>query len=112
MISFTTFYLSKIIGNKVLNPAGRTLGIAKDLLVDADYANHSSGRPVVRGIQIKSKRQIRFYSFQYFEVEKINGKIKIICNQLSELSEELINKSLTSTGGNLSGLMMSAWFQH
>jgi CBS domain-containing protein len=64
------------------------------LLVDSDSANTSSGHPLVTGVQVKFKGQTGYYSFQHFDVEKINGKIKVICNQAVPLPSENISNDL------------------
>ena len=94
MTSFTTFYLSRVIGEKVFDTNGKIIGIVKDLLIDSDAKNHSLGRPLVNGIIIKSNNRFAFYSFQYFQIEKVNGKIKVSCTQLTELPTDIINSNL------------------
>jgi len=94
MTTFTTFFLSRIIGRKVFDTHGKVVGIVKDLLVDPDSSNQSLGRLLVNGIKIKCKNQIVFYSFQYFHIEKIKGKIKVFCNQLVELSIDQVTSNL------------------
>lgn len=94
MTSFTTFYLSRVIGQKVFDNNGNFIGIVKDLLVDSDSSTHTSGRPLVNGIKIRKKKKISFYSFQYFQIEKTNGKVKVLCNQLVELQAESLNNNL------------------
>ena len=89
-----TFYLSSIIGKRVYDTNNNFVGTVKDLLVDSDTSNYSSGRPPVNGIKIKFKNQIFFYSFQYFHVEKFKNKIKVVCDILSELSTDKINSDL------------------
>ncbi len=89
MTSFTTFYLSRVIGKKAFNTHGESIGMVKDLLVSS-----SSGHPLVSGIKIKNNNRIAFYSFQYFKIEKINGKMKVVCNQIVELSADEINSNL------------------
>jgi magnesium transporter len=91
MTTFTTFYLSRIIGKKVFDANGKCIGVVKDLSIDSDSSTHSSGRPIIHGIKIKSKKQTAVYSFQYFQIEKIKGKIKVVCNQLIELATDNIN---------------------
>jgi magnesium transporter len=94
MTLLTTFYLSRVIGKRVYNTNGKYVGIVQDLLVEYKYSENSTERPLVNGIKIKSKKQIMFYSFLYFYIEKINGKINVTCNQLIELSTESINNDL------------------
>jgi len=95
MTTITTFYLSRIVGMKVYDSNGKYIGKVKDLLVESDSANFTSGHPAVQGIKIKRKNQIVCYSFHQFQVEKTNGKIKIIASQLTELPEENISNDLS-----------------
>ncbi len=94
MTSFTTFYLSRIIGKKVLDNNGKFIGIVKDILVDSDSSNYPSGHPFVNGIKIKYRKEIAYYSFQDFSIEKIKGKLKVICNQPKILAPENIINDL------------------
>ena len=94
MNSVTTFYLSRVIGQKVFDTHNQSIGVVKDLLVDPESSTHSSGHPVVNGIKIKRSGKITFYSFQNFHIEKINGNTKVICDQLIELSTDQINSNL------------------
>ena len=95
MTTITTFYLSRIVGAKAYNSEGKYLGIVKDLLVESDSSNFASGHPAVTGIKIKRNKGINLYSFQHFRVEKINGKIKVIAEQLVNLPETNINNDLS-----------------
>lgn len=95
MTTITTFYLSRIVGIKAYDSYGKYIGVVKDLLVETESSNLSSGHPAVTGIKIKRNNQIVFYSFQQFQVEKVDGKIKIIASQLNELPEVNINNDLS-----------------
>lgn len=94
MNSITTFYLSRVIGQKAFDTHSNCIGIVKDLLVDSDSSIHSSGHPVVNGIKIRQNKQNAFYSFQNFHIEKVNGNTKVICDKLTDLNNDLINSSL------------------
>ena len=94
MTSITTFYLSRIVGQKVLDYNGIYLGTVKDLLVDPDPSNYPTGHPVVKGIKIKYSKNITFYSFENFHVEKVDGKVTVICDKLVELSKDESNNSM------------------
>jgi len=94
MTKITTFYLSRIIGQKVFDNHGKYFGMVKDLLVDADSANNASGHPLVNGIQIKFKGRIGYYSFRNFQVRKVNGKVKVNCEELIQLDSESITNNL------------------
>jgi len=95
MTSITTFYLSRIVGIKAYDSSGKYIGIVKDLLVESESSNITSGHPAVTGIKIKISNQVAFYSFQQFQVEKLNGKIKVIASELSNLPQENINNDLS-----------------
>lgn len=94
MTSFTTFYLSRILGRKVFDETGRTLGIVKDLLIDTNYSNFSDGRPLVQGVKLKLKNKIGVYAFHHFRIEKSKGKLIVTCNRLIELSADTIHQGL------------------
>lgn len=94
MTAITTFYLSRLIGKKVYDNNGKYVGIVKDLLTESDSSNYSAGHPVVHGIKLKNKNTTGFYSFQDFTIEKLNGNVKVICQQLNELPVDHINNDL------------------
>ena len=94
MTSFTTFYLSRIIGIKVLDSQGNFMGYVRDLLILFNQTEQSFGRPYVIGIKLKKGKQIGIYSFIHFRVEKYKGKISVFCKQLVELASETINEGL------------------
>jgi len=94
MTSFTTFYLSRILGRKVFDEAGKTIGIVKDLLIETNYSNYSEERPLVRGIKVKQKNKTGVYDFHHFLIEKVRGKLIVTCNQLDELTTESIQHGL------------------
>jgi len=94
MTIFTTFYLSRVIDKKVFDLNGKYIGVVKDILVDTDSSNNSLGRPQVNGIKLKSGKKVNFYAFEFFRVEKINGKIKITCDKLVNLDEHHINNNI------------------
>ena len=78
MTSLTTFYLSRIIGNRVYNNSGNFIGVVKDLLVDNVPATEidSSDRALVSGIKLKIHKENKYYFFTNFNVSKIKGKIR------------------------------------
>ena len=94
MATFTTFYLSRIIGQKAFDAHGKHVGIVKDLLVDSDTSNYTSGHPAVNGIKIQFNKRTVFYAFRHFDIEKAKGKIRVVCDQLTELPESNINNDL------------------
>lgn len=94
MKSFTTFYLSRVIGKKVFDANGEFIGIVKDLLIDSNYPFESSSKPFVSGIKLRQGKESKFYSFQSFRITKGNGTIIITCEKLAELSNESVENDL------------------
>jgi CBS domain-containing protein/sporulation protein YlmC with PRC-barrel domain len=94
MTSFTTFYLSRVIGKKVFDANGKCIGIIKDLLVKTEFLNNADERAIVTGIKLKDKGKIAYYSFEQFQIEKRKTKIRISYNRLKELSVDAIENSL------------------
>lgn len=101
MTSFTTFYLSRILGKKVFNADAKPIGTIKDLLIDSDPSNHSLDRPMVLGAKLKTGKSFQIYSFQFFQIKKIKGRIKVICHQPEQLEPVKINNSLFLAGSIL-----------
>jgi magnesium transporter len=91
MISFTTFYLSRILGRKVYDVNGKFIGIVKDILVDV---NHASQKPIVIGLKIKSSSKTAVYSVSYFRVNKFEGRITVTCINMIELSENIVESGI------------------
>lgn len=94
MTKITTFYLSRIIGQKAFDHQGKYLGKVKDLLIDSGSATNTTGHPVVNGIKLRYNGKFYYYSFQSFAVRKVNGKIKVNCEQLIPLDQESIANNL------------------
>ena len=94
MTSFTTFYLSRIIGKKGPRFQGKPMGIVRDLLVLFNHADQTFDRPLVIGIKLKKGKSAVIYSFQQFRIEKWKGKISVTCNKLVELPAETVNEGL------------------
>ena len=76
MTSFTTFYVSQIIGKAFMIAENRVIGTVKDLLIGSDSTNQFSERPRISGIKVKSKNQVSFYSFQSFTIGKKSKQTK------------------------------------
>lgn len=96
MTSLVPFFLSRIIGVKVYDQQGSPVGKVKDLLIESDPApgQVSIRRPGVQGITIKTDGKVVNYSFENFDVSKIKGKLKVICNKLEKLPENTREQSI------------------
>jgi magnesium transporter len=93
MANLSTFYLSRIIGKRVYDAEGKKVGVVKDLLVDTLTAspNDSSEKPKVIGVRVKTKKGIKTFLFEFFDVFRIEGRLTVKCNNLVELTNEAIN---------------------
>ena len=94
MKSFTTFYLSRVIGKKVFDANGEFIGVVEDLLTDSNYSFDATGKPFVSGIKLKQGKESKYYSFQSFRITKGNGTIIVTCAKLAELSSESVENDL------------------
>ncbi|MDP4207727.1 MAG: CBS domain-containing protein [Bacteroidota bacterium] len=96
MSSIKTFYFSRILGIKVINAAGKVIGKVKDLLLDTTPINPDDPivRPKVVGVKLKINGDFQVFDFQYFEVSKVNRRIRISYEKLETLSETEINNGL------------------
>ena len=92
MTSFTTFYLSRIIGKKILNADNKSIGKIKDLLIETNHAE--TPQPKVIGVKVKHAGSTAFYTFENIRVEKNGHKIKIKSSDLIPLSDDIINNGL------------------
>jgi sporulation protein YlmC with PRC-barrel domain len=95
MTSLTTFYLSGIIGKVAFGADGDTIGIIKDLLVNAmPSGNNDPNQQLVTGIRLKIKKEFRFYSFKSFMVTKAREVLNVTCTNLIELGTDEVNNGL------------------
>lgn len=96
MTSLTTFYLSRILGKKVIDDSGKTIGVIKDLLIFTlvSNQNESSAEPLIDGVKLKLDNETKFYSFHHFKITKLKEKLTIKCSELVELPAESINNGL------------------
>ncbi len=95
MANLSTFYLSRIIGKRVYNAEGKKIGIVKDLLVNTLTANPIDipDKPKVIGVRVKTKKGVKTFSFEYFDIFRIEGRLTVKCNNLIELTNEVISNS-------------------
>ena len=94
MTSFTTFYLSRVIGKKVFDSHGSFIGVVRDLLILFNHGSQYLGRPPVIGIKIKKGKQVSAYSFQSFKIEKVGRKLRVSCKEPSLLPAETVQEGL------------------
>jgi CBS domain-containing protein len=95
MTSFTTFYLSSLVGKEVFGPNGDSVGVIKDLLTRSiPVEGDEFSRQLVTGVKMKVGRQLINYSFRTFRVIKAREALNITCTSLADLAEEEIANGL------------------
>ncbi len=110
MTSFTTFYLSRIVGSRVYDANKQFVGIVKDLFILPNYLVDDVERPMVTAIKIKKGKTTLIYSFEGFNVKKTNGKISVTCSDLNLypvdklddgifLNEAILDKQIVDLNG-------------
>lgn len=95
MTSLTTFYLSGIIGKEAFGTDGDSIGIIRDLLINAvPNGMNDPGQQLVTGVRLKIRRDVKFYSFSTFRVVKAREVLSVTCSGLVELSDDEVNNGL------------------
>ena len=77
MFSVSTFYLSRIIGNKIYSINMKPLGKLVDVIVDVSFI-----RPKVTALKIKSSGKVRTVDFSSFSILKEKGQYFLKCSEL------------------------------
>ncbi|GMA51026.1 membrane protein [Alicyclobacillus contaminans] len=77
----STFYLSRVLGNRVYTPNGEVVGRLKDFVVDADAI-----RPKVIAARIRGRRESRFVAFEALDIEKVNAQYRVTCSDVTPVS--------------------------
>ena len=94
MSSFTTFYLSRIVGKTVIDANGGKVGVVKDLFIDTDNDINTTEKPMVSAIRLKKDGDEKIFSFTSFKVTKKNSQLYVSCHDLSELTESQLNEGV------------------
>ncbi len=95
MTSFTTFYLSGLVGKEVFDPNGDSVGVIRDLLTRSiPVEGDEFSRQLVTGVKMKVGKQVINYSFRTFRVIKAREALNVICTSLADLPEDEIANGL------------------
>lgn len=86
MVRVTSFYLSRILGNKIQNPSGANASLL-DLIVDV-----STIRPKVIAAKIKHSKDIKIVDFSLFEIYKEKGQYVLECSEFKEI--DILNQDV------------------
>lgn len=80
MLAVSTFYLSRVLGNKVISNNQKAMGKLLDLIVDVNEI-----RPKVIAAKIKVDGQIRVIDYSEISVFKRKGQYILQCDQLKDV---------------------------
>ncbi|HEY5586105.1 MAG TPA: CBS domain-containing protein [Ruminiclostridium sp.] len=83
MALVSTFYFSRIIGNKVYAQSGGTIGKLKDLIADVDFV-----RPKIVAVMLSTSKGVITVDFSCFTIEKIKGQYRLECSELNEYKQD------------------------
>lgn len=75
-----SFYLSRILGNKIYTKDHEVIGRIKDFAVNNDLKN-----PLVIGIKVKTHEGIRYLDWNNVNVTKENGQYVLVCSTLKDI---------------------------
>jgi len=95
MTALTTFYLSQILGMKILSRDNEVIGKVLDLLVFTEQLlTDEPTRPNVVAVKTGSRLHPVYYNFSYFEINRHNDKIVVLCNKKQHIEDEELAKYL------------------
>lgn len=97
MTSKTTFYFSRLVGAKLYHASGKYFGKVLDFLVTINQSvpdDDNPFRPRVVAIKVKTKTGKSFYSYSSIIVTKIRTRYKVFCENLTEVSEDIVKENL------------------
>jgi len=80
MLSGPTFYLSRIIGNKIYSNDNNLMGRLLDLVIDM-----SSIKPKVVAAKVKFEGKIRIIDYSYFTIMKQKGQYLLKCGYVKDV---------------------------
>lgn len=91
------FYLSQIIGLKLYNADGDSIGRISDIVVH--FGQHGTPceepfRPMVVGVKIKIEGKWRFLSFAHIDVSRIESKFIFSCKKAVDLADKEMENTL------------------
>jgi magnesium transporter len=82
----TTFYLSRVIGNKLYTSEQQPIGKLLDLVVDMNTI-----RPRVVALKIKANKEVRFIDYTNVTISKQREQYHIQCDTLRDVNIENLN---------------------
>ncbi len=99
MTTLITFYLSQILGHKIIDRNGDEMGKIMDLLVSVNpMTGDESDRPNVVAIKTGSRAHPVYYYFEHFEIGRSKSKVEIHCSKKQFVDEEVVDGLLPLKG--------------
>lgn len=80
--ALSTFYLSRILGRRVICAGNNNIGKIRDFIVDMN-----SIRPKVTGIVVRDGNETKHLDFSGVSIEKVKGQYEVSCINPVELGE-------------------------
>lgn len=75
MTAVSYFYVSRVIGRKIVDKDHHVIGILKDIIVDTSFKT-----PIVVAVKVKSGKQLLLVDFKNFEIYKEAGQYLFVCS--------------------------------
>jgi sporulation protein YlmC with PRC-barrel domain len=97
MTAQITFYLSQIIGAKIYDADGDSIGRIQDLVIRAVHPAlpaDETFRPMVIGVKSRIGGKTRFLKFSHIEVTRIEKKYIFSCKAQEDLTEKSFENTL------------------
>jgi magnesium transporter len=82
-MKFTSIYLSRILGNKILSNEYQIIGKLIDLAVTNDLQN-----PRVVAAKVDTRDGIKHLNWQFFSINKQRGQYRLTCTKIEEVPTE------------------------
>ncbi|MBC7766251.1 MAG: magnesium transporter [Hyphomonadaceae bacterium] len=76
MLTVSTFYFSRVVGNKVFGLSGKPIGKIKDFVVDDSFV-----RPKIVAVKIRTKKQDKTLDFKHFIIKKLKEQYFLQCTK-------------------------------
>jgi CBS domain-containing protein/sporulation protein YlmC with PRC-barrel domain len=89
MLEVTTFYLSRVLNNKVFSKTNEVIGKIQDILVDVQ-----TPKPQVVAVKVKTGGKSLIVAFSSFTVTKANNKYIFTCSGTENTFEEVKENTL------------------
>jgi magnesium transporter len=84
-MQMSSFYLSRILGNKLYTPENKVIGKIKDFGVDTEFRN-----PKVVTVKVTTNSGFKYLNWEFVSINKESGQYVITCNKQEEINVDNI----------------------